>query len=67
MKVRTENAILQEKLSQTRYEADDLKLRFTNEVTEKLRELEASNKVLREEMKKKDSSLVELTNEGIRI
>ena len=66
VKLKTENAILQEKYSQARFEIDDLKMRLNCEYSEKLKDLESQNKVHRDEVRKRDTQLVEMTNETIK-
>ena len=57
VKLRAENTI----------EIDDLRLRMNSEYSEKLRDIEVQNKALRDEIRKKEISLLELTNETMKM
>ena len=44
-------------------EAEDLRMRLTAEHTEKTRELESAVRTLREDLRRKEAHLLELTND----
>jgi hypothetical protein len=48
IKAKTENAILTEKLMLTRTELDELRVRVSSEINDKITELETTNRVLQE-------------------
>lgn len=58
---------MSEKLQQSRFEIDDLRLRLNSEYSEKLKDIEVQNKVLRDEIRKKEGQLQELTNETVKM
>lgn len=66
VRLRTESAISQEKLQQARLELEDVRLRLNAEFTEKLRDLETQSRSLRDDLKRKDAHILELTNDSAR-
>ncbi|CDW83719.1 guanylate-binding n-terminal domain containing protein [Stylonychia lemnae] len=66
IKYKTENAILTERLQNAKAEIDELRMKLNCEYTEKMQDLELQNKVQKEELRKKDNEIVDLTNETIK-
>ena len=54
MTLRTENAILSEKLAQAKFEMDDLKRREVFQANERVLGLESETKALKDEVRKRD-------------
>ncbi len=62
IKYKTENAILTERLQICKAEVDELRMKLNCEYTEKLQDLEMQVKIQKEEIRKRDSEIMELTN-----
>jgi chromosome segregation ATPase len=64
--LRTENAILSEKLAQAKFELNDHQKRESQAVNERVIGLEAEIRALKEESRRKDTQIIELSNENIK-
>jgi len=64
--LRTENAILTEKLAQAKMEVDSAKKRESTQLNERVFGMEAECRALKEETRRKDLQIGELTNEAVR-
>ena len=64
--LRTENAILTEKLAQAKMEVDSAKKRETTQLNERVFGIEAECRALKEEVRRKDLQIGDLTNEAAR-
>ena len=64
--LRTENAILTEKLAQAKIEVDSGKKRESTQLNERVFGIEAECRALKEEVRRKDLQIGELTNEAVR-
>ena len=66
IKFKTENAILTEKFSSAKIEIDELRMKLNCEYTEKLQDLELQNKVQKDEIRKRETDIMELTNDHMK-
>ena len=66
IKYKTENAIMGERLQNAKAEIDELRMRLNCEFTEKVQDLELQTKIQKDELRKKDNEIIELTNETLK-
>ena len=57
--------LLSERLNSAKDEVDSLKQKLNCEYTEKLNQMEMTSRILKEEIKKKNNEIKELTNETL--
>lgn len=66
IKFKTENTLLNERYSAAKIEIDELRMKLNCEFSEKLAELESQNRLLKDEVRKKDNDIKDLTNEQLK-
>lgn len=66
IKYKTENAILQERYQNAKVEIDELRMKLNCEYSEKLQDLEMQVKIQRDELRKKDAEIMELTSDTMK-
>lgn len=67
IKYKTDNAILTEKLTTAKIEIEELRMKLNCEYTEKVQELELQSKIQKDEIRKRDTEIKEMTNESVKI
>ena len=65
--LKTENAMLSEKCHSLRLELDDVKMRQTTQLNEKIHELEMQGRANKEEIKKKDAQILEMNSQAVKV
>lgn len=65
IKLKTEEAILNEKFLKAKTELDELKAKMSSEITDRVNELEMKNKILSEQLERKQFEVKEATNETL--